>query len=895
MITILHPGNFRIRIQFISFIKLLKLYTLQLKRKYNSIYAALYKNVNNEKSDLKVNTPSANLVVNNNKSNSIDKSKLKFTKLSKIKKHKKLEDIITIDLTDDNEKKVVKKIIWLEQAKCNYDLQAKEKKETAEMELKREIEEIGTSQKIPQHPEDISRRSADEEYCSKLVPMSTSSASSSSIDLIKTDSQKTQELFDDVERQIEKMHSDSNSSVDPTLQRIDCTPTRKDNDELESQSRTATANSTELSSNTTAVTATPVELTKDERFSNLLCDENMPSDDNLLGRSEDASKKETLATKAVGSCSVIRRSSVSVDNEATVNDDIEPKKISNVNSILKKTDNLYEPKVQQEFKADNLLSKFESHNHVNDDKLVNIKNDAVNKYRVEDEASTQTGQNYAFVNSIKQYQAENSSQISAATTTTPNGYHYTQEPEIDGLTLLASVSAQHQVSADEKKTELKVKQYSSLKDSKPEKYSDKESIINQLSGNNPESDDNYDKIDLQDEDSSTKLIPVSEWWHQMLDVTIRKKLDSNGDANAILNGETVTLLQKSPNSNLYIINKAELGMNEDTNRQSTEDIKNYPHGMLMKQEHDEIRGYRLIKQEPGLTDVQVGPLIHDDSNPKTQECEVHNSGYIVASTYNSQPVGYYIYQQMPSHTEWPAYPGSNCPGLMQVPYYIPSTHATQSVQTNAAVQEQRSFSNSEEMLADAPANESLCGRDEDKKDGGKELIQHQIYRERAIIKQLKQSDRKLPPKKRFLSQLPEDFDSCVTESTIENYYPGTLMMSMTDVHSSTNHPYELGAVVEVTSGIVERVAKKGRKGKKANNQNVPNSFPRKNIGKRCNKADSSGPSAPKKPRKSRATTGGVKQTTRISKRSTLVVNSVQTESDTEKNPSGKGKKKRSTR
>ncbi|CAB0036597.1 unnamed protein product [Trichogramma brassicae] len=108
-----------------------------------------------------------------------------------------------------------------------------------------------------------------------------------------------------------------------------------------------------------------------------------------------------------------------------------------------------------------------------------------------------------------------------------------QANDIDGLTLLATISARH----------VKVK---SELDSAAAEYLNEKMMIKL------EADANNLKLHQQQEAAATygghefKFDPAS------VDGS------SNEHPNVILNGETVRLFQKSPNSNLYIINKAEM-------------------------------------------------------------------------------------------------------------------------------------------------------------------------------------------------------------------------------------------------------------------------------------------------------------------------------------------------
>lgn len=169
---------------------------------------------------------------------------------------------------------------------------------------------------------------------------------------------------------------------------------------------------------------------------------------------------------------------------------------------------------------------------------------------------------------------------------------------IDGLSLLANVIASQHVShlkteCELKYEQIKVKDYASLRSSPYNQTTDDEAdtndssntvsqilenptaeVINRIVGIYPE--DALDKVALHVEVTSTtdpddrENDPSNSVSH-IVETTINYETDtiSNNlsmvennvqsikeNTNVILNGETVVLLQKSPNSNLYIINKA---------------------------------------------------------------------------------------------------------------------------------------------------------------------------------------------------------------------------------------------------------------------------------------------------------------------------------------------------
>ncbi|XP_071554061.1 uncharacterized protein [Temnothorax nylanderi] len=169
---------------------------------------------------------------------------------------------------------------------------------------------------------------------------------------------------------------------------------------------------------------------------------------------------------------------------------------------------------------------------------------------------------------------------------------------IDGLSLLANVIASQHVShlkteRELKYEQIKVKDYASLRSSPYNQTTDDEAdtndssntvsqilenptaeVINRIVGIYPE--DALDKVALHVEVTSTtdpddRENDPNDSVSHIVETTINYETDtiSNNlsmvennvqsikeNTNVILNGETVVLLQKSPNSNLYIINKA---------------------------------------------------------------------------------------------------------------------------------------------------------------------------------------------------------------------------------------------------------------------------------------------------------------------------------------------------
>ncbi|XP_076289030.1 uncharacterized protein LOC143213247 [Lasioglossum baleicum] len=151
------------------------------------------------------------------------------------------------------------------------------------------------------------------------------------------------------------------------------------------------------------------------------------------------------------------------------------------------------------------------------------------------------------------------------------------QDNIDGLSLLASVS-QHiphlKPESEVKCDQIKVKDYASLRYTCCGQATDDEAendssnivsqllenpsveIINRIVGIYP--DDGLNKVafhvEVTSNDSETEN--ANKGLHNSLTSAESNVQATKENANVILNGETVMLLQKSPNSNLYIINKA---------------------------------------------------------------------------------------------------------------------------------------------------------------------------------------------------------------------------------------------------------------------------------------------------------------------------------------------------
>ncbi|KAF7408011.1 hypothetical protein HZH66_002548 [Vespula vulgaris] len=209
--------------------------------------------------------------------------------------------------------------------------------------------------------------------------------------------------------------------------------------------------------------------------------------------------------------------------------------------------------------------------------------------------------------------------------TSDKGYiiHSTElsaEENIDGLSLLASVS-QHvphlKAESETRCDQIKVKDYAVLKNTSSKQVIDDETdtndssntisqlcenptteLINRIVGVYPE--DELEKVELcvkltstsngnttNAENTSSVNVPhifqgsmnyeTSDTLSDIM-VPLENNVQSTKEnTNVILNGETVVLLQKSPNSNLYIINKAvENARNHNDNETSKIVEKNWP-------------------------------------------------------------------------------------------------------------------------------------------------------------------------------------------------------------------------------------------------------------------------------------------------------------------------------
>lgn len=829
-------------------------------------------------------------------SNSQAKAKTAILPKSKLSKH--ADDIVLIDLTDEEVTKIVKckkrrKISWLEEAKRSIDAKIKgsalkrdKNAENASLKMTQHLEDITPSEEIPRPKQPHSP-------ITTLVDVATNGAGPI-VSPIKE----------------EQHYSSSSPPVSSTSKLVcydsDSSPGKADDDEKtasEDDSMTGIPRSNSM----TVTSSKALRLEKEDAKISAFCDtdelskDKQPADstvssDDGLKNVSTSSEESVAGVTAMDDSTVVAEMPV-VEQHTIIED-------TSVNSNAKTDYYLNDKRVQEQ-----------SHTNVEKKDDTNVNNEQVKaKPSPAHMNDSQTKEStYGNVNSsTTQSQADSSKEPNST-----NNYYDIQNPEIDGLTLLASVSAQHRVSP--KKAELKVKPYSSLQ----QKVKYDSAVVNRIIGICPE--DALDKVALQVEVSSTELVSSTVNKHQqyqdptspdllsyILDETIQNNLENNDNANVILNGETVMLLQKSPNSNLYIINKAavdsaggsKLNYNsddEDVGRSAEpEDTKCCQQsGVLIKHEPDDVGPCgRLIKPDPDYADVKSNALVaHEDAKPPGYD--IHYSGYPV----RAPPGGYRTYSSM--HHPSTGCACVSCAYCHQLPYYLPTSHAAQlSVQTNPTVQEKRSGKKTEAaaMLAKVYEDQLLSSRPSDDKQQKTE----QGFEDKEVSR-LIHVDSKLPLKKRLkVQRLSMDYsnnqkiEAPFKAEAVVPTYPGTLMMSIADVESM---PHELGAVVEVASASIKPA--KGRVGRRekttggtANNQNVPNCFPRKGSckKKRPDSSDelveNSGVSAPKKSRKSSG--AGVKQT-RSSRRAVPTVNYVYPEIDAECNPSGKRKKKRSNR
>lgn len=963
-----------------------------------------------------MNIPFAKLDINDEKtpcstgSNSVKNNKLDKSAVPRKNKtlKEKLDEIAFIDLTDEEVTKIVKRkklrgIDWLEDVKDVKRLAAlKRERDTGRKHKKREFEKI-----FEEEIKNASRRSTGKSLSVDTTELQSKSYPSTENNSEFDSNPANEETVDSVEPTDSKTKPISSPPISSTPKLVcydsDIVPEKCDSNEKPVAKDDDSSMSIGASDFTVVTSSKALTSEKrEEKVSALpdaevsLKDKKQPADSTVSNA--DTAKKESFSSgeKLTRNRSVIRERSIAAAPVA-VAENAEPKRRTEnqtVNFNSTKTDNYpNEQKVQQALTKErrNLSSINESHPAMEKPKDKEDKNINNEKVKAKRSPSRETCSSNT---SVKQFPAS-----SSEVPTESNGYYDIPESDIDGLTLLASVSAQQRVSTS-KKIEIKVKPYTSLQQ-KP-KEEDNKAVASHIVGMYPE--DSMDKVALQVEVSSSEADSStvskqqqpdtsSDVFSYIIDETIQNNLESNDNANVILNGETVMLLQKSPNSNLYIINKAavdnlsnsKLNYNsdeEDTSKLAEyEDSKCCQQGISIKHDPDDVgQRIRTIKPDPDYADMKSGGLIgHDDTKLQKQSgYELHYAGYPVPP-----PGSYCTYPSI--HHPSTGCACVSCAYCRQLPFYLPAAHATQSVQTNTSVQEKRSKQKTDAaMMAKLYDEQMHSGKDKNLLDG---MPQHQeqvgeakqmisryehvdyylpaahaaqtvqinpaVQEKRSNMKttdavavsanlyddqlissleknlldgkhqekmteekketasKFEQLDSTLPLKKRLKAQrMSMDFGNRevvlqLKNKAVSSVYPGELMMSISDVDGQGNNsPLELGAVVEVTSATEKPVkSRAGRKEKtmntKINNQNVPNCFPRKasnNKKKRAGSTDeeveNSGVSAPKKSRKSND--AGAKQT-RSSRRIVPTVNYVYPEIDTECNPSGKRKKKRSNR
>ena len=497
-------------------------------------------------------------------------------------------------------------------------------------------------------------------------------------------------------------------------------------------------------------------------------------------------------------------------------------------------------------------------------------------------------------------------------------YFADEAENLDGLTLLACISTQLSLANKEADSGamIKVKPYSSLS-SQHDQHQDKDNeadgnvIINRVVGVYPglqvevssadsssatETPEQQQQQQQQPQMTNNNQQPQHEMLSYVLDESVQKYLEGNDNAeNVILNGETIVLVQKSPNSNVYIINKAgnnaKLGSGEEDTKPPLLEVDSKL-GIVLKQEQAPAV---VVKTEaPDFADVKT--LIGPSSSSSHEEAQVHYGPY----PGNYPPC---VYQQQP--------------GCWQ--YYLP---AAQTQQPSPAVQEQQLI-----VHKHVPPNATTKDFEEQT-----QIHQQQQEEEQVRMYEKHAESSKLPLKKRLKihrmhfdgAQLPQ-VQSIKPAEDISLAYPGTLMLSIAEVPSPVP-ALELGAVVEVSSSPRSPTAKsRGRRDSTRTslmlNQNVPNCFqPRKGSGSSScsskrkrqavlgdepviNAGTTPTASPAKKSRKSpsnscSSSSNGSSKQTRSSKRSVPTVKYIYPELESEssgKHPSATGKRKKKQR
>lgn len=175
----------------------------------------------------------------------------------------------------------------------------------------------------------------------------------------------------------------------------------------------------------------------------------------------------------------------------------------------------------------------------------------------------------------------------------------------DALSVLASVCAAQKGNSPSKT--IKVKDYARWKpiisnsEMDPKalyQFSENPDVINRVVNIYPE--DAFDKVALQ-----VEVISTSDGLTENISQSFRET------SNVILNGETVVLMQKSPNSNVYVINKAKENKNSDDEAFDEEKAE-------ISQEVSESQMKGLIKTEIDEKILRTNSV--DDLKLKTEIC-----------------------------------------------------------------------------------------------------------------------------------------------------------------------------------------------------------------------------------------------------------------------------------
>lgn len=284
------------------------------------------------------------------------------------------------------------------------------------------------------------------------------------------------------------------------------------------------------------------------------------------GIREDKSSIANIRESIFGSCSMDKKDISNTVNVTCPNEDIENNENLRVDTNVKKP---VEDVINS--KCDNYIDK------TSVPRGSHLSSEMISKNKPNDELYKTTGEKEVCNIAENKYVVQD-----------------TDLQNIDGLALLASVS-QHvphlKPESEAKCDQIKVKDYASLKYTCYNQTTDDETdtndssntvsqllenpstdIINKIVGIYPE--DALDKVALHVEVRSNNA-EAGNTGHELCQVLSYPEANVNYDAdtlthnlapiesnvqkentNVILNGETVVLLQKSPNSNLYIINKA---------------------------------------------------------------------------------------------------------------------------------------------------------------------------------------------------------------------------------------------------------------------------------------------------------------------------------------------------